>query len=162
MKHIVVVLGIILSVSLVFFYPLIENATDGSFNDYEYLQKLRRTRTDVNTDTKDKGWQEDGTFKSWYQKGNGSEDDKALNNITTPTPPSVPVPSNTVPSNTVPSNTVPSNTPSTPSKSSSDETTKTNTNLIPYLLLALLLMIIILIVYIKYNYVSFVHLKEQI
>jgi hypothetical protein len=160
MKHIIVVLSIILSVLFLFFYPSIENATDGSFNDYEYLQKLRRTRTDVNTDDKSKGWQEDGTFNPWYQKGNGSEDDKALNNIKT----SVPVPSNVVPSNAVPSTTSSNAVPSTtPSKSSSDETNKTtNTNLIPYLLLALLLMIIILIVYIKYNYVSFVHLKEQI
>jgi len=149
MKHFLIVLSIILLASLPFLFPSIENAQDGSFNDYEYLQKLRRTRSDINSDDKDKGWQEDGTFKSWYQKGNGSEDDKALNNIKTPS--NVPVPSNTVPS-TISVVPIKTNT----SKSSSDETTnetKPGANIVPYLLLVLLLMIIILVFYIKYNYV---------
>lgn len=64
MKHFLIVLSIILLASLPFLFPSIENAQDGSFNDYEYLQKLRRTRSDVNTDDKTKGWQEDGTFKT--------------------------------------------------------------------------------------------------
>jgi hypothetical protein len=153
MNHFIIVLSIILSVSLIFFYPSIENAQDGSFNDYEYLQKLRRTRSDVNTDDKTKGWQEDGTFKSWYQPGNGSENDKALNNI------KIPSSNDQIPSNTVSStSSVPSNASTVPntSKSSSDETTKEtkpSLNIVPYLLLVLLLMIIILVVYIKYKYV---------
>lgn len=161
MKHVVIVLGIILFVSLSFLDPFIESAIDMSFNDYAYLQKIRRTHSDVNTDDKSKGWQENGTFNSWYQKGNGSEDDKALNNIKSTTPSSVPVPSNTIPSNTIPSNTVPSTSvvptkTNTPAKSSSDETTKeteSGLNIIPYLLLILLIMIVILVVYIKYKYV---------
>jgi hypothetical protein len=156
MKHIVLVLGIIIFVSLSFLHPSIENAVDASFNDYEYLQKLRRTRTDVNTDDKSKGWQDNGTFNSWYQKGNGSENDKALNNIT----PSVPVPSNS-PSTAIPStakitgpsvttSTIPTNT-SNDTKSNDTKSNDTSFNLIPYLLLFLLL-IVILVIYIKYKY----------
>lgn len=147
MKQFLIVTSIILLVSLPFLYPSIENVQDGSFNDYEYLQKLRRTRSDINSDDKDKGWQEDGTFKSWYQKGNGSEDDKALNNIKTPS--NVPVPSNTVPSTSM----IPTKT-NTPAKSS-DETTKESKpglNIVPYLLSVLLLLIIIIVIYIKYKY----------
>ena len=161
MKHIVLVLGIILFVSLSFLHPSIENAVDASFNDYEYLQKLRRTRSDVNTDDKSKGWQDNGTFNSWYQKGNGSENDKALNNIT----PSVPVPSNSpstaIPSTAIPStakitspsvttSTIPTNT-SNDTKSNDTKSNDTIFNLIPYLLLFLLL-IVILVIYIKYKY----------
>ena len=156
MKHIVLVLGIILFVSLSFLHPSIENAVDASFNDYEYLQKLRRTRADVNTDDKSKGWQDNGTFNSWYQKGNGSENDKALNNIT----PSVPVPSNS-PSTAIPStakitgpsvttSTIPTNTLND-TKSNDTKSNDTIFNLIPYLLLFLLL-IVILVIYIKYKY----------
>jgi hypothetical protein len=151
MKQFLIVTSIIILISFPFLYPSIENAQDESFNDYEYLQKLRRTRSDINTDDKDKGWQEDETFKSWYQKGNGSEDDKALNNIKTSSS-DILVPSNTVPSTI---SVVPTNTPSKSSSSSDEITkeTKPGLNIVPYLLLVLLLMIIILAVYIKYNYV---------
>lgn len=142
MKQFLIITSIIILVSLPFLFPSIENAQDGSFNDYEYLQKLRRTHTDVNNDDKTKGWQDNGIFNSWYQPGNGSENDKALNNLKPPStsPSNVPVSSNI-------SSNVPSNT------SSNVQTNESKTNIIPYLLLVLLLMIVILVIYIKYKYV---------
>ncbi len=147
MKHILIVLSIILIVSLPFLYPSVENVIDGSFNDYEYLQKLRRTRSDINTDNKDKGWQENGTFNSWYQKGNGSENDKALNNLTskvTSAPDSKITPSQGQSK---------TSTPTTETKSETKSESKIepkSTNILPYLLI--LLLMIIVIIYIKYKY----------
>jgi hypothetical protein len=144
MKHLVIVLSIILFVSLTFLHPSI--IEDASFNDYDYLQKLRRSHDNVTTDDKYKGWQEDGTFKSWYQKGNGSEDDKALNNIKSPSN----VPSNTMSTN-VPLKTNTSVKTNTPTSNSDEiKETSSKTNLIPYLLLILLIMIVIIVIYIKY------------
>ena len=144
MKHFLIVISVIVFVSLSFLHPCIENATDGSFNDYEYLQKLRRTRSDVNTDDKSKGWQDNRIFNSWYQPGNGSEKDKALNVTSTVTPDS-----NTPQTKTT-------STPSQPTTETSSEAkseAKTeSTNILPYLLLLLLLMVVIVIIYIKYNY----------
>lgn len=143
MKHFLIVISIIVLVSLPFLYPSIENAEDGSFNDYEYLQKFRRTHSDVNTDNKSKGWQDNGIFNSWHQPGNDSENDKALNNLT----------------DNKASSTSDSNTPQTQSKTTSTPTPITETkdksettNILPYLLLVLLLMVVIVIIYIKYNY----------
>jgi len=145
MKHFLIVISVIVFVSLSFLHPCIENATDGSFNDYEYLQKLRRTRSDVNTDDKSKGWQDNGIFNSWYQPGNGSEKDKALNVTSTTVTPD--------------SKTPQTNTTSTPSQPTTEtsyeaksEAKTESTNILPYLLLLLLLMVVIVIIYIKYNY----------
>jgi hypothetical protein len=135
MKHFLIVISVIVFVSLSFLHPCIENATDGSFNDYEYLQKLRRTRSDVNTDDKSKGWQDNGIFNSWYQPGNGSEKDKALNVTSTVTPDSKTPQTNTT---STPSQ------PTTETKAKSEAKTE-STNILPYLLLLLLLMIFILL-----------------
>ena len=155
MKHFLIVTSIILFVSLPFLFPSIENAQDGSFNDYEYLQKLRRSHTVVNNDDKSKGWQDNGIFNSWYQPGNGSENDKALNNLksTTPTPTSnVPTHANTPISPT--QKTVKNEgTDSSKSKVQTRVETKGETkNLLPYLLFVLLIVLVILILYLKYNY----------
>ena len=152
MKQFLIVISIIVLVSLPFLYPSI--IEDASFNDHEYLQKLRRTRSDINTDNKDKGWQEDGTFKSWYQKGNGSENDKALNNLTSNKATSTPdsktpqIQSKTISQPTSESK----STPITKSESKPEAKTDT-TNILPYLLLVLLLIVVIVVIYIKYYYV---------
>lgn len=108
MKHFVVVLSIIVFVSFVFLHPSI--IEDASFNDFEYLQKMRRTHDTVNTDDKSKGWQDNGIFNPWYQPGTGSENDKALNTVK----PSVSVSISET------------NTDSTPTPSSSPSSTPTN------------------------------------
>ena len=83
MTHFIKVSIVIVLVTIVFFNSsVIENIVDPSYNEYDYLRKIRRTHNVIETDTENKGWQDDGTFKSWYQKGNGSENDKHLNNIT--------------------------------------------------------------------------------
>ncbi len=148
MKHFLIVISVIVFVSLSFLHPSI--IEDASFNDHEYLQKLRRTRSDVTVDDKSKGWQEDGTFKSWYQPGNGSENDKALNNLST----------NKVTSTTdsktpqiQPKTTPTPSKPITETKPETKSETKDGSrNILPYLLLVLLLMVVIIIIYIKYNY----------
>lgn len=153
MKHFVIVLSIILFVSLTFLHPSI--IEDASFNDYAYLQQLRRTHNTKNDDNKDKGWQDNGTFNTWYQKGNGAEKDKYLNdlkspNTTSPNKTQVATHSKTVTSQ----GTVPISTPHTvtPKDSSTGETSKseTNVNLLPFLLLLLILLVVI-IVYTKYK-----------
>jgi len=154
MKHLVIVLSIILFVSLTFLHPSI--IEDASFNDYDYLQKLRRSHENVTIDNKDKGWQEDGTFKSWYQKGNGSENDKYLNNITpTPTTPDsidskIEWPNITNIRLNQPMNHVDSNK-STVTQNKVETDSSNTTNVLPYALLLLLIIIISIIVYIKYK-----------
>jgi hypothetical protein len=146
MKHFLIVTSIILLVSLPFFYSSIENAQDGSFNDYEYLQKMRRTHNNVNNDDKNKGWQDNGIFKPWFQQGTGSENDKALNDVITI--------SNLVPKSNVSTNTQTSGQEQYIKKESQskDESKDENkTNLLPYLLLGIILLVI-LIIYIKYKY----------
>jgi hypothetical protein len=137
MKHFLIVISVIVFVSLSFLHPSI--IEDASFNDYEYLQKLRRTHSDVNTDDKSKGWQDNGIFNSWYQPGNGSEKDKALN-----------VTSNTITPDSKTPQIQTKTTPTTETKDNS-ETKSESTNILPYLLL-LLFMVVIVVIYIKYNY----------
>jgi hypothetical protein len=153
MTHFIKVSIVIVLVTIVFFNSsVIENIVDPSYNEYDYLRKIRRTHNVVESDTEDKGWQDDGTFKSWYQKGNGSENDKHLNNIT-PTPlVSTSIDSKESPHITnirlnQPINHVDSNVTQNQYEPDSSNTT----NILPYALLLLLIIIISIIVYVKYH-----------
>jgi hypothetical protein len=153
MTHFIKVSIVIVLVTIVFFNSsIIENIVDPSYNEYDYLRKIRRTHNVVETDTEDKGWQDDGTFKSWYQKGNGSENDKHLNNIT-PTP----LVSTSIDSKESPHITVnrlnqqPSIHVTNNDSNKVINSNTTNANILPYALLLLLIIIISVIVYIKYK-----------
>jgi hypothetical protein len=152
MTHFIKVSIVIVLVTIVFFNSsVIENIVDPSYNEYDYLRKIRRTHNVVENDNEDKGWQDDGTFKSWYQKGNGSENDKYLNNIT----PTIPVVSTSIDSK-VESPHITVNRLNQPSihviNNDSNKVINSNTiNILPYALLLLLVIIISIIVYIKYK-----------
>ena len=152
MTHFIKVSIVIILVTIVFFNSsIIENIVDPSYNEYDYLRKIRRTHNIVETDTEDKGWQDDGTFKSWYQKGNGSENDKHLNNIT-PTPlVSTAIDSKESPHITVNRLNQPSINVTNNDSNKVINSNTTNTNILPYTLLLLLVIIISIIVYIKYK-----------
>jgi hypothetical protein len=152
MTHFIKVSIVIVLVTIVFFNSsIIENIVDPSYNEYDYLRKIRRTHNVVETDTEDKGWQDDGTFKSWYQKGNGSENDKHLNNIT-PTPlVSTSIDSKESPHITVNRLNQPSIHVTNNDSNKVINSNTTNANILPYALLLLLIIIISVIVYIKYK-----------
>ena len=152
MTHFIKVSIVIVLVTIVFFNSsIIENIVDPSYNEYDYLRKIRRTHNVVKTDTEDKGWQDDGTFKSWYQKGNGSENDKHLNNIT-PTPlVSTSIDSKESPHITVNRLNQPSIHVTNNDSNKVINSNTTNANILPYALLLLLIIIISVIIYIKYK-----------
>lgn len=145
MKHFVVVLSIIVFVSFVFLHPSI--IEDASFNDFEYLQKMRRTHDTVNTDDKSKGWQDNGIFNPWYQPGTGSENDKALNNLNTVPSVSVSTSETETKNDSTPT---PSSTPNEPTKNDDDnqkhQDDKTK-NLLFLLLIIFVILCVIAIVY---------------
>jgi hypothetical protein len=153
MTHFIKVSIVIVLVTIVFFNSsVIENIVDPSYNEYDYLRKIRRTHNVVENDTEDKGWQDDGTFKSWYQKGNGSENDKYLNNIT----PNTSIATTTSIDSKVESPHITVNRLNQPSNhvtnNDSNKVINSNTtNVLPYALLFLLIIIISIIVYVKYH-----------
>jgi len=144
MTHFIKVSIVIVLVTIVFFNSsIIENIVDPSYNEYDYLRKIRRTHNVVESDNEDKGWQDDGTFKSWYQKGNGSENDKYLNNITPNQPTSIDAKVDTSKSPHVTSSNSGSNKLSEP--------VSNTTNILPYMLLLLLFLVVGIILYVKYK-----------
>lgn len=158
MTHFIKVSIVIVLVTIVFFNSsVIENIVDPSYNEYDYLRKIRRTHNVVENDNEDKGWQDDGTFKSWYQKGNGSENDKHLNNIT-PSIPLVSTNSTMKVDSKIESPYITNirlNQPTNHidnSNTINKATDSSNTiNILPYAILFLLIIIISIIIYIKYH-----------